>query len=53
MRNTLSPAFTSSKLRFMYESIYKCAQHIDIYLLKEMEKQKTNGQKGSFLIIYL
>ena len=51
MRNTLSPAFTSSKLRFMYESIYKCAQQNDIYLLKEMEKQKANGQRGSYLFI--
>lgn len=46
MRSVLSPAFTSSKLRYVFELIDKCGQQIDLFLLKEYEKQKVSGQKG-------
>ena len=47
MRSTLSPAFTSSKLRYIFELVDKCAQHIDLFLMKEFEKQKESGQNGN------
>ena len=37
----------------MYELIDKCAQQIDTFLMKEIEKQKADGRKGSFFIYYL
>lgn len=39
MRATLSPAFTGSKMRLMYEFIIECAQQMTDYLQQKADKE--------------
>ncbi|XP_026482128.1 cytochrome P450 9e2-like [Ctenocephalides felis] len=41
MRATLSPAFTGSKMRLMYEFIIECAQQLTDHLHEEVSKKGT------------
>lgn len=42
MRTTLSPAFTGSKMRLMYEFIIECAQQMTDHLQQKENKEGKN-----------
>lgn len=43
MRSTLSPAFTSSKMRVMFEFVTECAEQLSNYLMEEMKESENKG----------
>ncbi|KAL0107514.1 hypothetical protein PUN28_014676 [Cardiocondyla obscurior] len=48
MRNTLSPVFTTSKMKFMFELINKCSQNYVNYLVEHPELCQTVQTKEIF-----
>lgn len=48
MRNTLSPTFTASKMRFMFELVSKCCKEFTEYLYDHPEKFSTIEAKDIF-----
>ncbi|XP_043480617.1 cytochrome P450 9e2-like [Leptopilina heterotoma] len=48
IRNTLSPSFTGSKMKFMYELVDKCSENFVNYYLKNSEEAKLVEMKDSF-----
>lgn len=43
MRSSLSPAFTSSKMRGMFEFVSECAEQLSNYLMEEMKDPEYKG----------
>lgn len=48
MRNILSPFFTASKMRFMFDSISKCLQQFVDYLYDHPEYTSSMDAKDAF-----
>ncbi|XP_077285152.1 cytochrome P450 9e2-like [Arctopsyche grandis] len=45
MRSTLSPAFTSSKMRSMFPLVLECSEQLIEYIQKEVESSNSTGQQ--------
>ncbi|XP_066590886.1 cytochrome P450 9e2-like [Prorops nasuta] len=48
MRRLLSPAFSSAKMKTMYELVYRCAENFVDYLADEAEAEEATNMKDAF-----